>query len=137
MIPKSSPAVDSRSVDALLAEFQNRRHGYLPRWNPAPRSAGAAIGPILAHLIAAVLQRLNQVPAKDKVAMLDLLGLRLVPAAAAGSRANRFQPHPRLIGHFGSRKARRSRRLRPSAARSKSSSRPSRMPPWLPPSSRK
>ena len=83
MIPQTTPAVDSRDSNAVLAEFQNRQHGYLPQWNPPPKSAGAAIGPIFARLITAILQRLNQAPDKDKLAFLDLLGLRLVPAQPA------------------------------------------------------
>ena len=83
MIPQTTPPVDSRDTKALLAEFQNRQHGYLPQWNPAPKSAGAAIGPIFARFLAAIQQRLNQAPAKDKLAFLDLLGLRLVSAQPA------------------------------------------------------
>lgn len=83
MIPLITPPVDARDLDALLAEFQNRQRGYLPLWNPPAKSAGAAIGPILARMIYAILQRLNQAPNKDKLAFLDLLGLRLVPAQPA------------------------------------------------------
>jgi hypothetical protein len=70
-------------VNALLAQFQNRQQSYLPQWNPPHKSTGAAVGPIFARLIAAILQRLNLAPGKDKLAMLDLLGLRLVPAQPA------------------------------------------------------
>jgi hypothetical protein len=83
VIPTTAPPIDSRSVDTLLAEFQNRQQGYLPQWNPPAQSAGAAIGPIFARMISAILQRLNQAPNKDQLAMLDLLGLRLVPAQPA------------------------------------------------------
>ncbi len=83
MIPLNTPPVDARDVNALLADFQDRQHGYLPQWNPPAQSAGAAIGPILSRLLYAVLQRLNQAPNKDKLAFLDLLGLRLVPAQPA------------------------------------------------------
>jgi len=41
------------------------------------------MGPIVASFITAILQRLNQAPAKNKLAFLDLLGLRLVPAQPA------------------------------------------------------
>lgn len=41
------------------------------------------MGPIVASLITAILQRLNQAPAKNKLAFLDLLGLRVVPAQPA------------------------------------------------------
>jgi uncharacterized phage protein gp47/JayE len=83
MILPSSPPVDTRDVNAVLSELQTRQPAYLPKWNPAAKSAGAAIGPIFARLIASILQRLNQAPGKDKLAFLDLLGLRLVPAQPA------------------------------------------------------
>ena len=41
------------------------------------------MGPIFARLVGAILQRLNQAPAKGKLAFLDLLGFRLVPAQPA------------------------------------------------------
>ena len=80
MIPRSAPPIDSRTVEILLNQFLERRLGYVPKWNPEPKSAGAAIGPIFARLLSAILERLNQVPAKDKLALLDYLGMRLVPA---------------------------------------------------------
>lgn len=83
MMPVATPSVDSRDVNALAADFQSRQHGYLPQWNPPAKSAGAAFGPILARMVYAILQRLNQAPNKDKLAFLDLLGLRLVPAQPA------------------------------------------------------
>ena len=83
MIPPSALPVDARDTNALLAEFQNRRRGYLPRWNPPAQSSGAAMGPIFARLIYAILGRLNQAPAKDKLAFLDLLGIRLISAQPA------------------------------------------------------
>jgi uncharacterized phage protein gp47/JayE len=83
MTGPATPLLDVRDVDAVLAEFETRRHGYLPQWNPPPKSAGAAVGPIFARLLVAILQRLNQAPAKEKLAFLDLMGLRLVPAQPA------------------------------------------------------
>jgi len=83
VIPRSAPPVDSRDTNAVLAEFQNRQRGYLPLWNPPANSSGAAMGPIFARLINAILERLNQVPAKDKLAFLDLLGIRLIAAQPA------------------------------------------------------
>jgi len=78
-----TPPVDARDVNAVLSEFETRRHGYLPQWNPPAKSTGAAVGPIFARLIVAILQRLNQAPPKEKLAFLDLMGLRVVPAQPA------------------------------------------------------
>src|SRR5262249_35162308 len=64
----------------VLEQFENRRHGYVPAWNPPEKSSGAALGQVFSHFVEAVLQRLNQAPAKCKLAFLDLLGFRLTPA---------------------------------------------------------
>ncbi|HMI52382.1 MAG TPA: putative baseplate assembly protein [Candidatus Saccharimonadales bacterium] len=83
MIPKSPPPVDGRDASAIFAEFGVKRYGYLPQWNPPDQSAGAAIGQILARFLEAILQRLNQAPARNKLALLDMLGIRLISAQAA------------------------------------------------------
>lgn len=83
MIPRVSPPIDNRDSIELLKEFLNRRLGYVPQWNPSPISAGAAMGPIFSRFLYAVTQRLNQAPAKTKLAALDLLGLRLIPPQPA------------------------------------------------------
>jgi hypothetical protein len=83
VIARTAPQVDGRDSDAVLKDFEDRRSGYVPRWNPPAKSAGAAIGQIGARFIAAILQRLNRAPLKEKLAFLDFLGLRLVPAQSA------------------------------------------------------
>jgi hypothetical protein len=83
VIPRNTPILDSRDTDGVLAQFQERQHGYLPWWNPTAKTSGAAMGPIFARLIAAILGRLNQAPTKAKLALLDLLGVRLISAQPA------------------------------------------------------
>src|SRR5229473_8566218 len=83
MTTRTSPPVDNRDADAILAQFQQRRFGHVPQWNPPEKTAGAALGQIFSRFVEAILQRLNQAPAKNKLAFLDLLGLRLIPAQAA------------------------------------------------------
>ncbi len=83
MIVKTAPPVDSRDTDAILKEFWQRRYGYVPEWNPPPDTAGRAMGQAFARYVYAILQRLNQAPDKNKLAFLDLLGARLVPASQA------------------------------------------------------
>ena len=83
MIAEKTPLVDERDSSAVLEQFDQRRHGYVPAWNPPERSAGAALGQIFSRFVEAVLQRLNQAPLKNKLAFLDLLGFRLTPAQSA------------------------------------------------------
>ena len=83
MIPKTPPPVDARNASAVFNDFVARRYGYLPDWDPAENTPGAAIGQILSRFIEAILQRLNQAPARNKLAFLDLVGVRLIAAQAA------------------------------------------------------
>lgn len=85
MIPSGAPPIDTRSVEILLSQFLERRLGYVPAWNPGAKTAGAAVGPIFARQLSTIIERLNQVAPKDKLALLDYLGKRLV--AAQPSRA--------------------------------------------------
>ncbi|HJQ82456.1 MAG TPA: putative baseplate assembly protein [Candidatus Binatia bacterium] len=69
----------ARFVDALAV----RRAGYVEGWRPAERTPGAALGWIAARYLEAIVQRLNQAPAKNELAFFDLLDLQLVAAQAA------------------------------------------------------
>ncbi len=77
------PVLDDRDEMALVAEFRARRAGYLPQWNPPVDSAGAAIEQVFAHLVEAILKRLNQAPDKNRLAFFSFLGLDAAPAAEA------------------------------------------------------
>ena len=83
MIPSKSAFIDERDASAVFEEFQRRRPGYLPPGKE--KSAGASLGQVFSHFVEAVLQRLNQAPAKNKLAFLDLLGFRLTAASWARS----------------------------------------------------
>jgi uncharacterized phage protein gp47/JayE len=83
VIVNTAPPVDSRDVDAVLQEFWQRSFGYVPEWTPQPGTAGRALGQVFAQYVYTILQRLNQAPDKNKLAFLDLLGVRLVPASQA------------------------------------------------------
>ena len=83
MISQSAPPIDSSDAETIVARFDNMRQGYVPQWAPRPKSAGEALGQVFSRFGLAILQRLNQVPARNKLAFLDLLGLRLVPAQSA------------------------------------------------------
>jgi uncharacterized phage protein gp47/JayE len=79
----SAPLVDSRDAEEVLLEFWQRSYGYVPEWQPPVGTAGQALGEIFAQYVYTVLQRLNQAPDKNKLAFLDLVGVRLVPASQA------------------------------------------------------
>jgi uncharacterized phage protein gp47/JayE len=83
MIFRPTIELDARDAERVFQEALARRTGYVPEWQPAEKSADAAIARIFARYLYAIIQRLNQAPEKNKLAFLDLLGLGLAPAQAA------------------------------------------------------
>lgn len=83
MTSTAKPVLDSRDAIALVSEFRGRRAGYLPQWNPRTNSAGAAVEQIFAHLIEAILKRLNQAPEKNRLAFYSSVGMDAAPAEEA------------------------------------------------------
>ena len=84
----TSPAIDPRDAAAFVAELLARRTGYVPEWRPGTTGPDVALAEALARYLAAVATRLNQAPDKHQLAMLDLLGVRLIPADAAPTRTD-------------------------------------------------
>lgn len=83
MIQKETPKLDPRGVVELVAELMARRPGYAPDWSPSADGLDAALTQIAARFWQAIIQRLNQVPEKNKFAFLDTLAIQLIPAQAA------------------------------------------------------
>jgi hypothetical protein len=75
--------LDPRRAEAIVGEIVARRPGYLDGWEPQARGADSALLWIFARYLEAVLVRLNAAPDKNKLAFLDLLGVRLIPAQPA------------------------------------------------------
>ncbi len=85
MIVRPSITVDGRDAQAILADLEARRPGYVPEWNPGSSDAGHVLSLIAARFAHAIVQRLNQAPDRNKLAFLDMLGAR--PSAAQPARA--------------------------------------------------
>ncbi len=83
MILLARPLLDPRVASQIIEELRARRAGFIREWLPAEKGPDAAILHIFARYLQAILQRLNQVPDKNKLAFLDLLGIDLIPAQAA------------------------------------------------------
>lgn len=75
--------LDKRRSERIIQEFLARKPGYLPEWQPTTQGSDAALIRAFARYFESILQRLNQVPAKYKLAFLDQLGVKLIPARAA------------------------------------------------------
>ncbi len=60
----------------------------MPAWDGVERAPGTAVAAIAARYAYAILQRLNRVPEKQKLAFLDLAGLSLVRRRRRGRRSS-------------------------------------------------
>ena len=81
---ETPPKIDLRDVDALLAQARAMAPVYTPEWKAAEDTgAGAALLKVFAKLAEGVIRRLNEVPTKNFVAFLEMIGIRLLPALPA------------------------------------------------------
>lgn len=83
MTGTSLTPVDARTIADLAGALRRAGRGYLPRWNPADGAPDGALVEITARYLYAIVQRLNQAPQKTRLALLDALGVQLLPAQAA------------------------------------------------------
>lgn len=83
------PLIDPRNAASLREEVTAQLRLNVPEWAPAdpatgqPDAASAALIGVFARLGEIVIQRLNQVPDKNLLAFLDLLGVARLPAQPA------------------------------------------------------
>lgn len=84
MIP--SPKLDDRSFQDIVEEAIGMIPRYAPEWtNHNPSDPGITLIELAAWMTDLLLYRLNQVPEKNYVAFLNLLGIKLRPPRAARS----------------------------------------------------
>ena len=85
----TAPPVDSRSATDLSTDLAQKLTANLPEWSPAdpatgaPDQASAALVGVVARFGEIVIQHLNQAPAKNFLAFLDLLGNAPLPPQPA------------------------------------------------------
>ena len=83
-MPITSPNLDDLRFDAIVEGLRRRIPVYTPEWTDHNESdPGITLIQLFAHLAEQVGYRLNRVPEKTHVALLELLGARLLPAHAA------------------------------------------------------
>jgi hypothetical protein len=82
MIPP--PKLDDRTYNDIVAEAVGMIPRYAPEWtNHNPSDPGITLIELAAWMTDLILHRLNQVPEKNYVAFLNLLGIKLRPPRAA------------------------------------------------------
>lgn len=78
------PEIDKRSFSDLVKILKDKAPHYTPEWpGYDDKDPGAALIKIFSYISGNVLDRLNQVPRKNFIAFLDMLGIKLLPAQPA------------------------------------------------------
>jgi hypothetical protein len=86
-MPIVSPQLDDLTYDRVVAELTRRIPVYSPEWtNYNDSDPGYTLIQLFAYLAEMVGYRLNQIPEKNQIALLQLLGIKLNPAKAATTR---------------------------------------------------
>ena len=89
MIVMPVPNIDKRAAADLAGQLQQLLSIYEPAWNDvnastsAPEGLSAALIGVAARFAEIIIQRLNQVPQKNFLAFLELLGATLLPPQPA------------------------------------------------------
>ncbi len=100
-MPIQSPQLDDLRYDAVVQQLLRRIPVYTPEWTDWNDSdPGVTLIQLFAYLSEQVGYRLNQVPEKNYIELLKLLGISLQPAHAATSRLGIFLIDPTVIEGF-------------------------------------
>lgn len=95
-----TPNLDDRDFHQLLEEARNRLARTCPEWTDrSPSDPGMVLLELFAHLTEVMIYRLNRLPEKAFIEFLRLIGVRLVPPAAAAATLHfsRTGPDERAI----------------------------------------
>jgi hypothetical protein len=79
----SAPKIDPRSASDVARQLEELLKVYAPAWNGSPKGVSAALIGISARFAELLIQRLNQVPQKNFLSFLDVLGAALLPPLPA------------------------------------------------------
>lgn len=83
-MPLPSPNLDNRGFQQLLDECVQRVKRRCPEWNDlSPGDPGIVLLELYAHLTEVMIYRLNRIPDKAFIEFLRLMGVKLLPPAAA------------------------------------------------------
>ena len=79
----TAPIIDNRKRDEVLAELRRRLPGYVANWDPIKDGPAAALMQIFARYQEVLNAGANQLPNRNLLAFLDMLGISLLPAQSA------------------------------------------------------
>ena len=79
-----APLLDRRDLDAIVQQARDLAPFYVPEWAAAEDTgAGAALLAVFAKMLEGLARRLNEVPQKNFIAFLNMLGAKLLPGQPA------------------------------------------------------
>jgi predicted phage baseplate assembly protein len=100
-MPIEPPVLDDLRFDRVVEELKRRIPVYAPEWtNHNDADPGIALVQLFAYLTEQIGYRLNRVPEKNHVALLQLLGVRLRPARPARAKVGFFLADPVVLPGF-------------------------------------
>jgi hypothetical protein len=79
----SAPAIDPRDQAQVLADLAADLPGYAPELSVTKAAAGMTLMSILSRYAGSLIDGINQMPQREFMAFLDMLGTHLLPAQAA------------------------------------------------------
>ncbi len=79
----NAPILDGRDAEGVVADLVARAPAYVPGWRVGSSGPSAAMAAVFGRYLQALIERVNQAPAKHELAFLDQLGLDLLPPQAA------------------------------------------------------
>lgn len=77
------PIMDAANREELLNRLLSRLSGYTPEWRPQPGKSGYALLSLFTRYGEILLQGLNSVPERNRLAYLEMLGNSRMPAQSA------------------------------------------------------
>ncbi|MCD4775056.1 MAG: hypothetical protein K8S15_03280, partial [Candidatus Aegiribacteria sp.] len=78
------PKIDERTFSELMSNIRGIIPHYTPEWTGSDeKDPGVALLNIFSHITENIIHHFNQVPHKNFVAFLDMLGIKLLPAQPA------------------------------------------------------
>jgi hypothetical protein len=83
MIEIKPPKIDPRRFEDIEGILKGLVPHYTPEWRISDNDPGLALLKIFTHLTEGIISRMNQVPQKNLIAFLDMLGIKQLPAQSS------------------------------------------------------
>src|ERR1051326_8436679 len=92
-MPLTSPVIDDRTYDDIVAEIRARIARYTPEWQPVwsdvnDSDPGITLAQVFAWLSEMLLYRMSRVPDLNYIKFLELIGIELLPAQPASAEVS-------------------------------------------------